>query len=141
MEPHWTTKAACKGSPTNWFVASRVGEPEVRHLKHHQMKTYNFKKFDRAKKVCQGCPVRDQCFSDSSPADRFWSVRGGEYPTCYRTGRFDGSKGGVPSFPSADYAEYRCTKGHLGDEYIGYKLNAKSGNLTKYCLKCVHDVQ
>ncbi len=71
----WTDYASCDSLPAQWFEISddlmvRPGEaPDEQH-----------DLIAKGLRVCNDCPVRKSCLSDSSEDDRKWTTRGGIPP-------------------------------------------------------------
>lgn len=77
----WTDDAQCSDVDPELFQVAVQGDPEVAGMNNPQIKAYNLAKMEKARTVCDGCPVLQTCLAEAEPSDRFWSVRGGELPT------------------------------------------------------------
>lgn len=133
---HWTAGASCASMAIERFTVSRVGDPEVSHLKTTQaVGTYNRKKFKDAVEVCNSCPVRQECAEDASEADLYWTMRGGLTPTYYEGGA---GVSRIPNVDTQEYLEYVCrSRRHVGDAYRGKKPSWRgNGSVVDYCIGC-----
>lgn len=128
----WTDDAYCVGSDPELFQLNRLGDPEVDHiseLRTDLLAQHNRAKVERAKLVCEGCPVRATCLATASTSDLHWSVRGGQTPK-----RLAGQKA-IPAFPIQDYIPWQCK--HCGGEEFTWYQNR--GVKRRRCAVCAND--
>jgi len=79
----WQDNASCRGMDTNLFYYD--------HLQRGQQR---LAKANKAKAICQGCPVKLQCLTDAVKRDDRHSIQGGTSP------EDRGSTGeGIPCWP------------------------------------------
>lgn len=65
----WRDEALCNGMDVRLFELSEEVDEDTQH-----------ELIAEGLKVCSSCPVRAACMSNSSPADRYWTSRGGQPP-------------------------------------------------------------
>lgn len=133
----WQDDAACGGIDPELFMVNRMGDPEVAHIKASQaLRAHNLDKLERAKSVCEDCPVKRECLEDATSSDLHWSVRGGQTPTSLQGDKLRMSRGDIPISEASEYIEYTCRSGrHVGDGYRGKKPD-RNGKLVNFCLGC-----
>ncbi len=79
----WRDEGTCNTEDPSLFEYDDSESSETQWPKIHQ-----------GMQVCAGCPVRDLCYADASPANKYWTTRGGRPPE----GMFEDSK--APDEPS-----------------------------------------
>lgn len=117
LEYVWTDDAACLWSDPELFQLSQFGDPDVEHIEVNQtarLTKFNREKVEKAKSICEGCPVRATCLKTASTSDLHWSVRGGQTPK-----RLDGQKA-IPNFPMNEYMPWAC-KSCGGEKFTWYQ--------------------
>jgi len=126
----WTDEAACAGEDPELFQVSQQGDPDAGNRRGPALTKFNLAKYQQARVICEGCPIRAACLENSQPSDRYWSVRGGELP-----GKLKAERGkGVPGFDMSDWAEPRSCKIH-GPAHM-YVYDRKGGGKQIYCGAC-----
>lgn len=102
----WLQSAACAGKSEMFTVRDLQlgnGEPysEAKH------KLAENQKFKDAIRICQSCPVQQQCGETAEPEDWRWTVRAGRMPAVFKT-----RSRGWPSKRQA--SSNTCSHGHVG---------------------------
>lgn len=70
MDSTWTEVAACQDKPLEWFFGPTPGAKGGGRATELA--------FKKGKKVCEGCPVRDECYADAKGQPwGAWGVWGG----------------------------------------------------------------
>lgn len=127
----WTDDAACNTMNPELFQMSQASDPGLEGIGTHELRKFNEMKFEQAKKVCEGCPVRATCLKRAEESDLYWSVRGGQKPLIL-TPLKSGGRRKPPLFPSQDFVEWSCSK-HGRDAMMFRKY--KDGS-RPYCGTC-----
>lgn len=71
--PDWYDDAACMGMPAEWFY----GEEEDQQLRGSHRPYLLPAEVRRAKSVCEGCPVREDCLEWALDNDEQHGIWGG----------------------------------------------------------------
>lgn len=71
VHPNWLHSAACVGEDPTFFDY----DPSVDQRPEDAIARYEL-----AKEVCSGCPVKAQCATAADDSDRQWTTRGGLMP-------------------------------------------------------------
>lgn len=118
----WQAKAACWSMPIEDLTMNQVHDEEVAHLAGDNgivdtmaVRRWNEEKVEKALAACKGCPVLDSCLSSATPADLYWTVRGGEKPKMLTRRGPTGAKVHFPDSDAGEYLEFRCKRNHQGD--------------------------
>lgn len=70
-DPYWMESAACAGEDPEYFEYEPSRDEEVEDA---------LARYELAKEVCSGCPVKGNCGSTSDTSDRAWTTRAGLMP-------------------------------------------------------------
>lgn len=117
----WVDQAACRTEDPNLFHRLSVGDPGTGNMTAHEVKKLEISNFEKARKICAGCPVVKECTQEGqkrryngdtllAPGSTF-SVYGGNLPDGYSL-----VMSGRPKKHSPDALANRiCTRGHKGD--------------------------
>lgn len=136
----WQDDAACHGRESEFtFIelddpAWRPGTKLNKQGKKVEVvgeKQVNRIRMEKAVVTCADCPVRQQCLDEASPAEKFWSIRGGRLPDVLVK-----TKNKAPVEYLGGFFEWECKNGH-GRVYLAYR-NKGGGQEGRrpYCLEC-----
>lgn len=122
----WQDDAACAFQPSTLFEVAFHGDPVAEGLTVNETHDLNETNLRAAQKICNGCPVWDQCYTSAESEDFEWTMRAGIMPTKHvatPVGRPSGatSKIGRPK-------QTVCRNGH--DDW------ATQPNGKRYCVPC-----
>ena len=99
----WQEDAACRFQPHTLFEIASKDSPIAYGLTVNEIKDLNEANFDRAKEICNTCPVFDLCYTSAEESDFDWTVRAGILPVKYNSTPQGRPLKGDPS---------KCPKGH-----------------------------
>ena len=81
IEGEWAHLAACIGQPKVFFAKTKSGYLDPERLdfpgRHLGMKRYKPESYERAKRICMTCPVREQCLDHAMRNEERHDVWGG----------------------------------------------------------------
>lgn len=76
VHSNWIQSAACVGEDPQYFEYEPGRDEEAEDA---------LARYELAKEVCQGCPVKAQCATAATGDDRQWTTRGGLMPLQLRS--------------------------------------------------------
>jgi len=131
----WTDDASCAGLDPDSFTVASPGDPDAGELVGIKLAEFNREKLEYATQVCANCPVKQTCLDESTPVDRFWSVRGGELPVKVAGSRR--AKNSPPTWDNKDYEEsWHCAE-HGTLYKRTYQRKVQGREFTQvYCQEC-----
>lgn len=130
----WRDDASCRDEPYHLFEMLEEGSPLALGKKDRPLKTLNAHNFDQAKKICDSCPVIEQCGREAAAnGDHEFTFRAGIYPRQFRPrGRGRPAKGTVITYLKTDEP---CPSGHVG--FWLPRVDSGGKNSTgRYCAEC-----
>lgn len=124
-EEDWEYRAACGGQSYLFDILEPKKGDNV-----HEVKRENAENFELAKKICDTCPVMEQCESDATAEDFYHTFRAGRIPR-----GFSPRSAGRPKTtfkPDPELGSRKCSHGHVG-HYV-YRDNGVRKKAV--CLEC-----
>jgi transcription factor WhiB len=134
----WTISASCAEMDPRDFTYVRKDEPgyipvkgkntQGKWVELGEKRANHERLLEAASKVCTTCPVFQECLDSATPADRFWTTRGGLTPLATVRPLVK-----QPTVSNDKYFEWEC-KEH-GRRYVGKrKRGMTKGRI--YCVAC-----
>lgn len=132
----WTDDASCAGTDPESFTVASPGDPDAGDLVGIKLAQFNLERLEYAAQICESCPVKQTCLDESTAADRYWSVRGGELPVKVAGDRK--AKANVPSWDNSDYEPLWSCAEHGTIYKRSYQRKDKKGReyTQVYCQQC-----
>lgn len=104
----WQDDAACAFQPPTLFEVAFEGDPVAEGLAVNEIKDLNAANLEAAKKICDSCPVRHLCYSNSSEDDFQFTMRAGIMPLRYNETPQGRPRKDAEPAPKVD----ACKRGH-----------------------------
>jgi hypothetical protein len=131
----WKKRAACKDEDPELFTLVDVehvpspGEVNGEVVKEASSWMKNKMNLEQAEQICFRCPVKKECWDDSSEEDKQWTMRGGAWPEMYR----EPTNVEPECADGHDWAEF--TEENKDCRHCGYKrFHAAKQYRTRYAL-------
>lgn len=128
----WQDDAACGFQPPTLFEIAREGDPIAEDLTPKELWDLNSTNLLAAKKICDGCPVLDQCLTSAHPEDFRYVMRAGIMPANF-TPRGPGRPKGVKN-RKVNSPDKPCKNGH---ELRHWKERSDTRNWE--CRQCIRE--
>lgn len=106
---YWWEDAACQSSPAEDFEPRLEGEAN-KGKSRHQVVQENEASLDRARQMCNGCPVWHLCYQKANREDFFYTMRAGIEPEQF-----------------TEYKEQGRIN-HRGNQELGLKATCRRGH-------------
>ncbi len=115
-ETNWENRSACRNYPITMFSVARMSDPISEGLDTFEVRDLNEDNFAAAAKLCQACPVVNECRSSATDDDLEHTFRAGLRPRSYSgkvKGRPRTESVYVPVGKDRRAGEEPCPRGHV----------------------------